>query len=919
MPTPITTEALVDQLFDLLTDQGVPFDDLAAAKAAAVPIFQNWLGGDNALPAETMRTALNVLGRTNGFVVNQYDFWTTPATGGPYANGDFDALMPDGATAPQPGLAKMIAAVDPAGAMEAADAANAAATLANDKAAAAQAVVDAGGTILDAVPLAEAARDGALAAQAAAATSAQAVPIVKAHLGTDLSGVAPATIGVTTPDTSNSGSSFIFGPLEAVAAPGPLSAVRVRMSAAGAGEIHVYVPVAGATYELAAVFPVSLEAGVNELIDFGGLWLPTGGRVHYKWLSGGFLRYVAGGSGAYFAVADVSGLGDEADVAFAANTVAMNFDVLADADNVAGRVSAATVAAAGAASGVAAAQGDIAAARLAVGLDAGLDVVAAGDTDPDGATASASFCWFSKTHLTTLSRLDSFSARMSAAGSGLVLVIAPDDGATEPVVGGSYELLAALPWTWASAGVQTFTGFGGLVAPAGALLGFKAVSGGRPRYAAATPPGIWSTAAADFVDPGDTGVLASANNTVALAFEASINANALAPRLSGLEAGTALPGDDYNAPVYEAQQAFRGASLPADWIETGGWTVSDGLVSPATGGWDVAAYLDAYSSAGQRTIMARLEVLDATGAFGISSDPQEGFAGGQAIVDGEAETLALYTYDGTADAGISVVSTPLPAALNAGDILVLTVKRDDLEITATVTNARTQAGATVTYDYTASLSPSRRPFFHGRPGVVDHGGAGVKALYFAAWAGCVRRLDTLFIGDSNGEGSNDPSVGASWMHQVSALQPGRRLVCARGGDETTNFLDRMASDLRAFRPRRVVLALGTNDTNLDTWRGNLGLIISAVEAVGAEVILCTVPPRTGAQTLRNSQNADMLGGYFGHYRIIDVAAAVTDGHDRVTWDAAKVMADEIHMNAAGQAAAFAQAKIDVPELGVAAA
>lgn len=163
MPTPITTEALVDQLFDLLTVQGVAFDDLAAAKAAAVPIFQNWLGGDNALPAETMRTALNVLGRTNGFVVNQYDFWTTPETGGPYANGDFDALMPDGSTSPQPGLAKMVAAVDGAGAMAAADAATAAAADASAATAAANGVVAAGGSILAAKADAEAAADTAIA------------------------------------------------------------------------------------------------------------------------------------------------------------------------------------------------------------------------------------------------------------------------------------------------------------------------------------------------------------------------------------------------------------------------------------------------------------------------------------------------------------------------------------------------------------------------------------------------------------------------------------------------------------------------------------------------------------------------------------------------------------------------------------
>ncbi|MGQ3016991.1 hypothetical protein [Phenylobacterium sp.] len=111
MSEPITTEAFVGQLFDLWVAQGLDFDDLAAAKAAAVPIFQAWLGGDNALPAEIGRQALSVLGRTNGFVLNQYDFYTTPANGGAYGDGSFDAALPDGTVERFVGLPKLLATV----------------------------------------------------------------------------------------------------------------------------------------------------------------------------------------------------------------------------------------------------------------------------------------------------------------------------------------------------------------------------------------------------------------------------------------------------------------------------------------------------------------------------------------------------------------------------------------------------------------------------------------------------------------------------------------------------------------------------------------------------------------------------------------------------------------------------------------
>lgn len=90
-----------------------------------------------------------------------------------------------------------------------------------------------------------------------------------------------------------------------------------------------------------------------------------------------------------------------------------------------------------------------------------------------------------------------------------------------------------------------------------------------------------------------------------------------------------------------------------------------------------------------------------------------------------------------------------------------------------------------------------------------------------------------------------------------------------------------------------------------------GVVASIWLAPMAAALLSLVCPE-------GAVSAHVLCGYFGYYRVIDVAAAVTDANDRVTWDAAKVMADLMHMNEAGQAAVFAQAKIDVPELGASA-
>lgn len=72
-----------------------------------------------------------------------------------------------------------------------------------------------------------------------------------------------------------------------------------------------------------------------------------------------------------------------------------------------------------------------------------------------------------------------------------------------------------------------------------------------------------------------------------------------------------------------------------------------------------------------------------------------------------------------------------------------------------------------------------------------------------------------------------------------------------GGHTTAAALRRLQRDVIARKPKVVVVLFGTNDSRLDApkvhvpverYRANLHAIVDACRAIGARVVLCTLPP-----------------------------------------------------------------------------
>lgn len=355
---------------------------------------------------------------------------------------------------------------------------------------------------------------------------------------------------------------------------------------------------------------------------------------------------------------------------------------------------------------------------------------------------------------------------------------------------------------------------------------------------------------------------------------------------------------------------FPGASVPTDWTASGAWVVDNGISPPATGGWDCYAVSPGDASSAKRRMMARIRVDSASSSFGICSKPTENSGGAIAMVVGSSGKLRLYSWDGTSTPGAYVNEVALPGTLVVGRYYVLEVEKSGLVCTIRFTDTVTQQSCSVSEE---QLSGYRQ--WHGRAGLHFLSGA-VKFDWFEVDALYPEQLRAIVIGDSNSEGNYLPIGTPSWAFRLSAARSneGDILVAARAGDETPNFIARKVHDLLPWKPKYVVLALGTNDTDQAVWRTNIAATIVEILAIGAEPILCTQVPSAASQALRTAMNVDIRAGYFGRYRYIDHAVAVSLNNDGVTWSTLYDQGDGTHANYLGQEKLFVQTVSDAPFL-----
>lgn len=144
-------------------------------------------------------------------------------------------------------------------------------------------------------------------------------------------------------------------------------------------------------------------------------------------------------------------------------------------------------------------------------------------------------------------------------------------------------------------------------------------------------------------------------------------------------------------------------------------------------------------------------------------------------------------------------------------------------------------------------------------------------------------------------------------------------IFGKGGEAlSSGWFYNFSNENDWFRPKYVLIGLGTNNTVFATYQTLMLSTIAHINKCGQIPILVTVTPRPdteGSTTyadFRVAANA-WIRETAGE-RYIDMAKAVTEVGDESTWRSGYVLADNTHPSVTGHNAMFLQAKIDVPEI-----
>jgi lysophospholipase L1-like esterase len=723
-------------------------------------------------------------------------------------------------------------------------------------------------------------RDGAATAQARLVRDG--LPTVNprflssaATMGTS-SIVAEAAYGITTPDTLTSGAGSAYGNILPAPAAAALKSVTARMSAASTGEIHI-VSVSGIILK---AFPVSTSgAGLVTWSDFGNYVVPKGSNVFYLPLTGGHVRYVSGGICQFYSNAQYTGIGAQVTLAQTTATLALAYSLVSADVTLADTIRKASEAL-----------------DAATNESGGVLVSASvGDSSPNVSTIGAGHIPVFPGYIDRPATLRQANVRVSSPATGEIQLY-------RQVMGHHYKLIKK-QFVQLVTGDNPITSISGWSLKRGDVLAYNVLTGVFPRYTTVNG-GVWRTFAT--ADAPVIGSVVKMTN-----YSSPLLIPAMSLQYDYVQTGPLIAksasNDDINGPLSIASEQFAGTSTPPMWVIGANFSVNNGLIATGAGAWNTGSYFDAYSASSRRRLSMRVRIDDAASDFGFGGQSYAGNAGLMIRINCVTGKMGTYYWDGTATPGTFGVDVNLPAIV-VGREYVLSLVRTGLDTVVTFTDTITQAKCTINDVWAGG---ERRQLF-GRPYIMSLAGT-IKVIWADAHLDCPKTLRAVILGDSIAEGTQNASTFPSWAFQLAS---GRKdfLVCSRAGLTAANLILNGGLDIMSLTPRFAVIAIGTNDAaSQATWRANVAQLISMVKFAGAEPVLCTMVPKTTQQATLTLMNTDIRTGYFGPYRYIDMARAVSTGNDGVTQNGA-LFTDGTHPNLAGETAMYEQVKADAPYL-----
>lgn len=355
---------------------------------------------------------------------------------------------------------------------------------------------------------------------------------------------------------------------------------------------------------------------------------------------------------------------------------------------------------------------------------------------------------------------------------------------------------------------------------------------------------------------------------------------------------------------------FSGVALPTDWVQSGGFTVNGGLISPALGGWDVVAYWNKYSTLENAILEMDIQINDITSVFRIFR--KNTVSGSICEIDCGNKLLKIYAlWDGGTTPPVLVTSKAIPFDFVDGRTYTVKLrKKINVNIFYLID--------TVTDDkVTLATDNAINTFIGGQcgfPGIMFQSGD-IKVTRSDFIANIPSDPKVAIYGDSIVEGNTLSTYMDNyrnrWAYKIYMAIEKDCLISGKGGESSTGLLTKLDVDLDYFTPDYVIVLIGANDSVYATWLANIQAIIAKIVARGAIPILCTITPYAAVQTFINQANTWIMAS---EYDYIDMAYAVSNNNDRVTWGSGMAMVDNIHPSVAGHLAMYNQCLTDLPEI-----
>lgn len=359
-------------------------------------------------------------------------------------------------------------------------------------------------------------------------------------------------------------------------------------------------------------------------------------------------------------------------------------------------------------------------------------------------------------------------------------------------------------------------------------------------------------------------------------------------------------------------------------FQAGGTWEFDGQGVLSPNGGDSVLYRSEYSVMDPTATSVRFKITQSGAVFGVAKrahEDQGPASGTVAMYDASIGQLQLILWTRW---DIAIPTEParfvnVPFSFDVGDEGVLELKHVGATNTATITKSRTRE--TISLEH-VSAGDSITGRCWGQPSIVARSGR--TRFLGMQYRLLTSRRPRLAVGiDSITEGFN---LANNWSQRWATRlkdQLGIDVVfAARGGASTIDFLRRSAIDIGAIRPDFWIILAGTNERaiaplgNTNAWLSRMRKIADVIRGSGSVPIFATIPPTSVSSDMEfiNAANSLILSRSITDAPVVDFAACLSIGGDRVTQDSSLFLPDGVHPNVAGHAAMAAQVLSDIPQI-----